>query len=82
MAVFVDLDDDDCASDSRSCDHEGSTRPPIPVSASYGLLEAQARVEGRASPDDGSGMMKNVSAESSSIDKLAAAALTCYPYAL
>ncbi|EXJ95704.1 hypothetical protein A1O1_00827 [Capronia coronata CBS 617.96] len=79
MAVFVDLDDDDCASSGRSCDDAGSTRLPTPISASHDQLKPV--IERASSPVDASNTVKSVRVDAMKVNRVAAA-LTCYPIAL
>lgn len=79
MAVFVDLDEDDCASRSRSRDEKGSAAPRYdrrdPDQPDQLIPVGQEELDVR----DENGTRNNVVSDSMS-NKLAAA-LTCYPYA-
>ena len=79
MAVFYDLDDDDCPSRSRPDTDLGSAQRVIQPS-SYGH---QLNLVDGGGPDitDRSGVARDIPVNSLNANKLAAA-LTCYPYAL
>jgi len=79
MAVFYDLDDDDCPSRSRPDSDLGSAQRDIrPPSYGYQLSLADG---GGSDTTDRSGVARDVPVISLTANKLAAA-LTCYPIAL
>ncbi len=79
MAVFYDLDDDDCPSRSRPGTDLGSAQRGIrPTSPGYQLNLVDV---GGSDRTDRSGVAGEVPVHSLTANKVAAA-LTCYPYAL